>query len=385
MASKYTKQEVIRMVRDYYNKHGKIVIRDLKNKNGLPSVGPMIKLFGTFENLLREANIDIPEDKAYNFGRVCLSDTELLKLLNDFTKKHLKSHIFLPTYDDIENCSALPSCSTYTSRFKSIESAFHLIGYDIQEFNNSALEKDMISKYNAACRRYGCVLNSRQITKLSKMNKSEIYATETYANHFGSISNLQKMCGYDPTTLGKIITKEESIEALRKIANELDRSPFVTDLPLVSYAPNAGYYRKMFGSWNKALKAAGLSPANKIRTTSKGTLCLSSFEYKIACVLESYNIPFEKEVSYKSVISNFEKGYRFDFVIESNGVRYYVEIFGIMGSEDYQIKTNEKISLCQANNIPLISLYQKDIYGKTNQEIYDLLTEKIASFNRVAA
>lgn len=80
---------------------------------------------------------------------------------------------------------------------------------------------------------------------------------------------------------------------------------------------------------------------------------------------------------YKDVIPNFDRKYRFDFRIKMNGTSYYIELFGIQGNELYENRKQEKIKLCEENNIPLIQFYQSDIYSKTNKEIYETLLNYI--------
>ena len=72
-----------------------------------------------------------------------------------------------------------------------------LIGYE--GYNNKVLEEDMIFKYKRACKEYGTVLSSREITKIFKATNNYIYSTEAYLNHFGTLHNLQELCGFDKT------------------------------------------------------------------------------------------------------------------------------------------------------------------------------------------
>ena len=50
----------------------------------------------------------------------------------------------------------------------------------------------------------------------------------------------------------------------------------------------------------------------------------------------------------------------------------------------YEKRKKEKIQICEENNIPLIQLYQSDIYSKTNQEIYEILFNYIEDLKEVA-
>ena len=56
----------------------------------------------------------------------------------------------------------------------------------------------------------------------------------------------------------------------------------------------------------------------------------------------------------------------------------------IDGNELYEKRKQEKIRICAENNIPLIQLYQSDIYSKTNKEIYDTLLNYISNLKEAA-
>lgn len=372
------KENIIKAVQDFYNKNGKIIIRDMRVTNGLPNTEKMIKLFGTFQNLLMESNIPIPDNKKHNFNRVQLTNEKLLDDLKCFVEEHLKNHLYLPTNNDIDKCKAIQSCSTYIKRFRSFENAYKLIGYDVEKFNNSAMEKDMINKYKIMCDKIGHVLNSREITKLSKLDGTCIYATETYNNHFGSISNLQKLCGFIPTMLGKSITREESICALKRLSEDVGDIPTYEDVFMCEYTPSVRYYINEFGSWNKALKEIGLDiKKGRNYRTKEGEEFLSSYEYKFALVMKKYEIDYDREVLYKNIIHNFDRSFRFDFVLNIFNCKYYIEIFGIEGNDFYDQRKQEKINICKNNNIKLIEIYKNDLYGKTHKQVYDMLINKI--------
>lgn len=371
----YDRNEIINLVQEWYEKHGKIVIRDLKHRNGLPSVTQVINTFGSFQKCIKEAGIPT-DDKEHLFRREKLPDEEMLNRYKMFVEEHLKTHIYLPTNDEVDACEYVPNTCCYIKRFGSFEKINELIGYNQKEFNLKALENDMLFKYKRACNDFGHTLSSREITKLCKENNDYIYSTEAYLVHFGSIHNLQDICGLTKTIPGKGMSKDELIFKLRELGNKLGRRPVQTDLYLYPDMPSAAVYLSRFGSFKEALKEAGFSNIRILKTRS-GVRLNSVYELKFAQVLESYQIVYENEVYYKDIIPNFTKRYRFDFVILINDTKYYVELFGIEGNEDYDNRKKEKIEICSQYNVPLIDLYQKDIYAKTNKEIYTNLINRI--------
>lgn len=371
--NQYTREEIIELAKNWFNEHGKLVQRDLKHKNGMPSSGQVTKHFGTLQNLLKEAGIESTTSQKL-FNRECLSDDEMLKRYKAFVEKHLRTHMYLPTNDDLDVCKDIQSTSVYISRFGSFDNINKLIGYD--RYNNKILEQDMIYKYQRACNYYGHVLNSREITKISKETNEYIYSTESYLNHFGTLHNLQELCGFDKTIPGKGATREEFIEKLQWLGEILGRKPVQADLKLYTGIPSGKAYSNEFGSFKVALNEAGFKK-QRILKTKNGVKCNSTYELKLAQVLESYKISFKNEVYYKDVIPNFNRKYRFDFVIDINNKKYYIELFGIEGNELYEQRKQDKIRICEENNIPLIQLYQSDIYSKTNKEIYEILLDNL--------
>lgn len=378
--NQYTKEEIIELAQNWFNEHGKLVQRDLKHSNGLPSSTQVTKNFGTLQNLLKEAGIQSTTNPNL-FNREQLSNEEMLENYKNFVENHLKTHMFLPTNDDMDKCQSIQSTSVYINRFGSFDTINRLIGYE--GYNNKVLEQDMIFKYKRACKDYGYILNSREITKISQSTENYIYSMEAYTNHFGTLHNLQELCGFDKTVPGKGATREELIGKLQWLGDVLGRRPVQTDLKLYKNMPSYGTYADEFGGFKIALNEAGFKK-QKILKTKNGTRCRSTYELKLAQVLESYNISFENEVLYKDVIPNFKRKYRFDFVVELINRKYYIELFGIEGNELYERRKQEKIQICEENNIPLIQLYQSDIYSKTNQEIYETLFNYIEDLKEVA-
>ena len=381
--NQYTKEEIIQLAQDWFDKNGRLVQRDLKHANNLPSSAQVTKHFGSLQNLLKEANI-VSTTNPKLFQREELSDEEMLDNYRRFVEEHLKTHMYLPTNDEVDACPYIQCASVYIRRFGSFERINELIGYNQKEFNNTALEKDMLFKYKRACEEYGHTLGSREITKICKETDNYIYSTEAYLNHFGTLHDLQEICGFDKTVPGKGATRDELIEKLRWLGNELGRRPVLSDLKLYKNMPSENAYLNEFGSFKIALNEAGFE-RQRILKTRNGIKVRSVYELKLAQVLESYNISYENEIMYKDVIPNFKRKYRFDFRVNIDGNLYYIELFGIEGNEKYEKRKQEKISLCKKHNIPLIQLYQSDIYSKTNKEIYETLLNYIEEISKEVA
>ncbi len=55
-------------------------------------------------------------------------------------------------------------------------------------------------------------------------------------------------------------TDQQLIEGLQNLFEELGRTPRMKDVKNCDYLPYVEYIKRRFGSWNGALKAAGLEP-----------------------------------------------------------------------------------------------------------------------------
>ena len=124
--NQYTKEEIIQLVQDWFKKNGKLVQRDLKHINNLPSSFQVTKHFGSLQNLLKEANI-VSTTNPKLFNREKLSDEEMLDNYKKFVEEHLKTHIYLPTNDELDACDYIQCSSVYIRRFGSFERINKLI------------------------------------------------------------------------------------------------------------------------------------------------------------------------------------------------------------------------------------------------------------------
>jgi hypothetical protein len=129
--------------------------------------------------------------------------------------------------------------------------------------------------------------------------------------------------------------------------------------------PTLRRVKELFGSWFKALIDAELLE-DGARRVSFGTQCLardghtcfSLGEKTIDDLLHALGVPHGREPAYP------EGNFRGDFVV--NGV--FIEYFGLAGDAEYDAKSSEKRTLCQAHGIKLISIFPKDLVSSRKLE-----------------
>ncbi|MDM5226081.1 hypothetical protein QUF73_07640 [Cytobacillus sp. NJ13] len=371
------KDELLRIMRNYYLSVGFPTQRAFKAINGLPNYGTYNNLFGSFKNAILTAGIPIPEEREGYFDRKSLTDNEMLILLKHFTNEKLKTSITLLTYDEIDEISNMPHSSCYANRFGSLENAYKKIAINSGEFNRRMIKKDMKEKYLQVKDLIGRTPNSRDLDEYSK--KGICYAMKTYETHFGSLFNLQTELGFKPTGNGLMrnITDEELINNLRILGNELGRIPTVID---VENRYSYGYenYAKRFGTFDDALIKAGYKNIRRrVFITKGGIKCFSLIEYEFTNMLEEYGYNFKKDVLYSMFIPDFKRKLKLDYILLINDETHYVEIFGIEGSDAYEKIKKLKRETFNEEKLKLIEFSHSEISRKTTSELKNLLMTKI--------
>lgn len=122
--------------------------------------------------------------------------------------------------------------------------------------------------------------------------------------------------------------------------------------------------RLAFGTWNKAIIAAGFNP-NPVRfanhfVAKDGHPCDSLSEKIVDDWLSTHKIPHEVKVKYP-----WNNGMSADFKIGE----YYVEFFGLVGQlKNYDRLMKIKLQKIKEYNLKLISIYLSDIFPKNKLE-----------------
>ena len=178
---------------------------------------------------------------------------------------------------------------------------------------------------------------------------------------FGNNLYCSKVCYQKSRVCNK---PNDLIKSLKEIYSKLGRVPAKRE---ISEFARACIYA--FGSWNNAVRAAGLKPNRshenrmykRLMTKAKdGHLCDSISEAIIDNWLNEHNIFHDRNVKYPTT------NHRADWVI-ANAV--FIEYFGL--AEDsfrYDRAIRVKKELCKQHKIRLIEIYARDLYPKNNLE-----------------
>jgi hypothetical protein len=175
----------------------------------------------------------------------------------------------------------------------------------------------------------------------------------------------KKYCSLDCFAKARFYKPEELLKIIKNAAKKLKRVPARREF---SGSIDKACIR-FFGSWNKAVSAAGLIPNRSHddrmykRVNAEaidGHLCDSISEVLIDNWLYKNGVLHEKDVHYPRT------NHKADWAIISKGNKTFIEYFGLANdSPRYDRSVKEKEMLCKKQGIPLIAIYPKDLYPKT--------------------
>jgi len=175
-----------------------------------------------------------------------------------------------------------------------------------------------------------------------------------------SIGN-KKYCSIECRREAEWYSSEKLLEIIKNTVQKLGRVPTRREMIKIDSA-----CRRVFGSWNNAIIAAGFQPNRshnqrmykcaKIKAKD-GHLCNSISESLIDNWLAENNIFHEKDAPYP------ETNHKADWVIFTEGKKIFIEYFGLANdSPRYDRIIRKKKELARKYNLTLIEIYPKDIY-----------------------
>jgi len=216
-----------------------------------------------------------------------------------------------------------------------------------------------ISPHNYCCQSCAAVVNNKKYPKnhLVPKLKSCVSCGKQFRKSKGNI----RYCSFGCRKAAEFHTPEDVLDIIRKAAEKMGRIPARRELRGISSA-----CQRLFGSWNKAVIAAGLEPNRshsqrmykRVNTKAKdGHLCDSISEAIIDDWLYHHKIIHTREVIYPFT------NYRADWMVEIGGQKIFIEYFGLASdSPRYDRGIIRKQKLCRDSGIALIEIYPRDLY-----------------------
>lgn len=260
-----SKSELLKELRSYSKALGRIPkATDMRNKNGVSSYDSYASKFGSWENALLAAGLKPDFSKS-------LSRKELLDALQNYHKKF----DYLPTQNTYLSNSEFPSPTQYRREFgtfgKAIDVYLHSLPLDtiVQKKSASSSKKarlvyrkEFVTKANLISILKKCFHEHGEVI-LSARNaeKYGLPRITLFYKIFGSWSQALIEAGL-PLSKKASYSRNELLEIISSLSITLKRTPVASDLgrPYPSYPT----FVDEFGSWEKALSAAGLKMSEGI-------------------------------------------------------------------------------------------------------------------------
>lgn len=388
---KWNREQLLYILKEYYEKHGKAYQLDFCNKNGLPHYQTYIKEFGSWNNAKRMVGISNEEIEKRN--RYTKEDVIYL------FKKLVDKLGYISKFSELESIDDFPSTGTIYKYFNSYDALIECCGLNNNTIANGKYKEEfLISEIHRFVKEFNRIPTSRDFENLPG------YPTrKTFTNHFGNFNNAIKLAGFEPTKLSQkefedkyknkeylssiifdYIHKYNKIPTLRELIKEHNHSlkwlykqvygswnnalkelnlplnavssyddefleqefhRFVKEhgrVPTYAEFNNSEYpsfwcYQNRFGSWNNAVIAYGyeINDSNRKYILDDGEICASSYEFDISTWLKSKNIQYKRNIKYADFIDNYKGKMDCDYVIIYNNEIWYVEMAGFLSDTDF--------------------------------------------------
>jgi len=156
----------------------------------------------------------------------------------------------------------------------------------------------------------------------------------------------------NPRKIPEKIYQERIIARIKSFYKKHGRIPVKREMDGIYKAARA-----LFGSWNHAIEAAGLTP-NPVRFAKRhvandGHICDSLAEKVIDDWLSNHTIKHRRSIAYPN------SSYTADFSVKGT----LIEFFGLSGElEEYDRNMQIKERLVKKHNLKLLRIYPKDIF-----------------------
>lgn len=218
-----------------------------------------------------------------------------------------------------------------------------------------------ISPHNYCSQSCAAIVNNKRYPKRHLKPRFKICA-QCNKEFSKSIYN-KKYCSLECRKEAEWHTREKLLTIIKNIAQKLGRVPSRRETGGIDKS-----CRKFFGTWNKAIIAAGFSPNRshsqrmykRVNAIAKdGHLCDSISETIVDDWLAKNKIPHERNINYPNA------HHKADWGIKLENQVIFVEYFGLADdSPRYDRAIKEKIDICNKNYLNLIPIYPNDLYPK---------------------
>ena len=229
---------------------------------GICSTGTVYKRFESWDAALEAAGLDPDVTRgATQASKSRISDATLVADIRRLADESGES----PTLQEYRKHGEYGAQTLY-DRFGSWNDALEAAGFNGRDPVSKVPKDDLIAELERLAGDDGAP------PTVAEMRRDGEYWVSTYQDRFGSWSDALQAAGFDATPQRtKKYDRAELLDGLHDLASELDERP--TQAAMASdgdYSVRA--YRAEFGSWSDALQAAGFEPSTGGRKVSEDEL-----------------------------------------------------------------------------------------------------------------
>lgn len=197
-----------------------------------PSCMTCAKLFGRWSDALRAAGFT-PNWEECNY-----TPEQLIEKIQELSRVLGRT----PTKEDLKN----PSVDAYKKAFGSWSNALVVAGFEKRRYGEYTKE-DLIERLQNL---------AHELNRIPKIKDPVNPSYAVYIRAFGTWNDALNAAGFNVSKRRRYDDKKELIVKLKEVADELGRTPQAKEIS----NPGPDTFIRVFGSWNKALIAAGFSP-----------------------------------------------------------------------------------------------------------------------------
>ncbi len=157
-----------------------------------------------------------------------------------------------PFVREMNKLKGYPSADTFVNEFGGWNEALKAAGLKVNRIKEYSRE-ELITYLQKAAKELGHTPTGNEINKLKGYPSSTVFADQ-----FGSWNKALEIAGLMINREKFNYSREELITYLKKAATELGHTPTVSEISKLKNYPSRTAFVNQFGSWNKALRAAGL-------------------------------------------------------------------------------------------------------------------------------
>jgi len=158
-----------------------------------------------------------------------------------------------PTAKSMQERKDLPSDSMYLRRFGSWKNAIKAAGLSMDDFNKQYTDRQLIENLQNIAEELG------RTPTASDLLGREGPSNRAYSHRFGSWNDALEVAGLTENDTRKwYVTDEQLLKPLRELAKKLGHTPSLRESRDCKDTPSEPTYIRRFGSWSKAVEAAGL-------------------------------------------------------------------------------------------------------------------------------